>query len=42
MHELLFYEAAPSWRIRPWTTVVGDAATTPVRSVTAGAPGGPS
>lgn len=27
-----------SWRIRPWTTVVGDAATTPVRPTSPGRP----
>lgn len=31
-----------SWRIRPWATVAGDAATSPVRPAAAGATGGPS
>jgi uncharacterized protein YciI len=26
------------WRVRPWTTVVGDAATTPVRPAASGGP----
>lgn len=31
-----------SWRIRPWATVVGDGAATPVRPAPAGGPGAPS
>jgi hypothetical protein len=31
-----------SWRMRPWTTVVGDVATAAARPATAGATGGPS
>lgn len=33
---------ATSWRVHPWTTVVGDATSTPVRPTATGNTGGPS